>query len=328
MVGRVCRYDRKETSLLNQRVGKIYSKDLNRLNEDFLFYFMKQYGITLELASSAGGSANQANISPGQIRELSIYLPPIQEQTSIASILSSLDDKIDLLHRQNKTLEALAETLFRQWFVEEADEGWGKAKLGEFIEIKHGHAFSGAHIVADETDKILVTPGNFNIGGGFSFAKFKYYNADDFPISFAFDEGDFIVTMTDLSQDTDTLGYPAFVPTITGKHLLHNQRVGKVVFRKDHSDKRNFIYHLMRSGVYRHYIIGRSTGMAVRHTSPSSICDFEFALPDSSIIRRFENQVESYRERERSNQLQSQTLTQLRDTLLPKLMSGEVRVGR
>jgi type I restriction enzyme S subunit len=259
---------------------------------------------------------------------LIVLIPPEEEQRAIASILSSLDDKLDLLHRQNKTLEDLAQTLFRQWFVKEAEEGWKKTKLGEFVEIKHGYAFSGAYIVADETDKILVTPGNFKIGGGFSFEKFKYYNADDFPGSFAFDEGDFIVTMTDLSQDTDTLGYPAFVPTIAGKRLLHNQRVGKVVFRKDHSDKRHFIYNLMRSEVYRHYIIGRSTGMAVRHTSPSSICDFEFALPDSSIINSFEKQIEPHRQRERLNQLEIQTLTQLRDTLLPKLMSGEVRVAK
>jgi len=60
------------------------------------------------------------------------------EQKAIASVLSSLDDKIDLLHRQNKTLEAMAETLFRQWFVEEADEDWEVVELGSVIETTSG----------------------------------------------------------------------------------------------------------------------------------------------------------------------------------------------
>jgi type I restriction enzyme S subunit len=61
-----------------------------------------------------------------------------EEQIAITSTLSSLDNKIDLLHRQNKTLEALAETLFRQWFVEEAEEGWGTGKLGDVLELLYG----------------------------------------------------------------------------------------------------------------------------------------------------------------------------------------------
>ncbi len=67
-----------------------------------------------------------------------ISLPPIPEQKAIAAVLSSLDDKIDLLHRQNNTLEAMAEALFRQWFIEEAQEDWETRPLGEFVTVKRG----------------------------------------------------------------------------------------------------------------------------------------------------------------------------------------------
>src|SRR5659263_24615 len=66
---------------------------------------------------------------------MEVMLPDLPEQRSIASILSSLDDKIDLLHRQNKTLEALAETLFRQWFVEEAEDGWGGTSVSDLCTV-------------------------------------------------------------------------------------------------------------------------------------------------------------------------------------------------
>jgi type I restriction enzyme S subunit len=293
----------------------------------YLYYFLTSDEVVNYLDVVADGSTSAyPSLTPNVIADLDILLPPLPEQQAIAEVLSTLDDKIDLLHRQNKTLEELAETLFRQRFVEEAEESWNNKKLGDFIEIKHGYAFKGASITADETDKILVTPGNFKIGGGFNSHKYKYFNSEDFPVSYVLDEGDFVVTMTDLSQDNDTLGYPAFIPEIKGKRLLHNQRVGKVLVRKSHSDKRFFLYHLMKSAEYRHYVLGSSSGMAVAHTSPNSIYGFEFNVPPDSLITRFEKQAKKFYEKERANQKQIQTLTTLRDTLLPKLMSGEVRV--
>jgi len=135
IVGKVARYTNDEISLLNQRVGKIYSLDEKETNEDYIYWFFKQWEVTLELALNAGGSANQANISGKLIKTLELELPPLPEQKAIASVLSSLDDKTDLLHRQNKTLEAMAETLFRQWFVEEAQEDWEDGCLGDVIEL-------------------------------------------------------------------------------------------------------------------------------------------------------------------------------------------------
>jgi type I restriction enzyme S subunit len=138
IVGKVARYTIDEISLLNQRVGKICSLNENKTDEDFIYWFFKQWEVTLELALNAGGSANQANISGSLIKKLELELPPLPEQKAIASVLSSLDDKIDLLHRQNKILEAMAETLFRQWFVEEAQDDWEDGSLLELIQLVGG----------------------------------------------------------------------------------------------------------------------------------------------------------------------------------------------
>src|SRR3989338_2173311 len=87
-----------------------------------------------------GSTSAYPSLTPDVIADIDILLPPLPEQKSIAAILSSLDDKIDLLHRQNKTLEALAETLFRQWFIEEAEEGWEEKGLNEIAIFLNGLA--------------------------------------------------------------------------------------------------------------------------------------------------------------------------------------------
>ncbi len=97
----------------------LWVKDFNGNLPLFIFYFLKE----LELERYDVGSSNPT-LNRNHIHLLPVLVPHLPEQKAIASVLSSLDDKIDLLHRQNKTLEAMAETLFRQWFVEDAQEGW------------------------------------------------------------------------------------------------------------------------------------------------------------------------------------------------------------
>jgi len=154
---------------------------------------------------------------------------------------------------------------------------WPLHTLSEFVDIKHGFAFKGEFFKSEETNDYLLTPGNFAIGGGFKNDKFKYY--DGFvPEDYILDEGDLVVTMTDLSVQADTLGYSAIVPAIDGKRLLHNQRVGLVQIKTDEIDK-TFLYFLLRSREYRNHVLSGVTGTTVKHTSPRKITSFEFRKP-------------------------------------------------
>lgn len=151
-------------------------------NAKFLYYFLK----AKDLNQYAGGSSHPL-VTQTLLNSLEFEVcVDSDEQKAIASVLSSLDDKIDLLHRQNKTLEAMAETLFRQWFVEEVQEDWEERKLGDFIKIKHGYAFKGEFITTDPSKQILFTPGNFNIGGGFKHGNMKYFLKPDYPDEYVF----------------------------------------------------------------------------------------------------------------------------------------------
>lgn len=154
---------------------------------------------------------------------------------------------------------------------------WQKIRLGDHMKVKHGFAFDGKHITDSQTKNILVTPGNFLIGGGFKDKKYKYFSGD-FPSEYLLRSGDLVITMTDLSKEGDTLGYPAFIPTNNDARFLHNQRIGKVVFEDKRIDKK-FLYYRLCASDYRHEILSSATGTSIKHTSPKRIESFQVLVP-------------------------------------------------
>lgn len=162
--------------------------------------------------------------------------------------------------------------------------GWDDFNLEKLVQIKHGFAFKGEFFSDEPTNDILLTPGNFSIGGGFKGDKLKYY-AGLVPSDYVLKEGDLIVTMTDLSKEADTLGFAAKVPKMDSKRFLHNQRIGLVTLIDDKVDI-GFIYWQMRTYSYQRYVAGSATGATVKHTSPTKIRSYKFTAPKSIITQR------------------------------------------
>ena len=163
--------------------------------------------------------------------------------------------------------------------------------LKDIIRIKHGFAFDGEHISQDDNGVVLVTPGNFKIGGGFQEDKCKFYTGE-IPSEYILDPGSYIVTMTDLSKNIDTLGYSAIVPN-TQRVYLHNQRIGLIEFISNALDKK-YIYYLLQTHQYQRTIANTSTGSTVHHTSPSKICDYKFFAPDIKVQKMIADILSTY----------------------------------
>ena len=156
---------------------------------------------------------------------------------------------------------------------------WVECLLGDLIDVKHGFAFQGEFIHDEPRSDVLLTPVNFAIGGGFKGDKFKYYDGP-VPDDFVLAEGDLLVTMTDLSKQSDTLGFPAFVPSRSdGRRYLHNQRVGKVLVKDKRAIDTKYLHYLLCSASYRHEVLASATGTTVKHTSPERIQRFRFLRP-------------------------------------------------
>jgi type I restriction enzyme S subunit len=318
VVGKVARYNIEQKALLNQRVGKVYSLNERKLNDDYLYHFLKQDGVTYELALNASGSANQANISPELIKSLDFLLPPLPEQKAIVGVLSSLDDKIDLLHRQNKTLEAMAEALFRQWFVEEADEAWEEKSLSDIIDISIGrtpprqefHWFSNnPNDVKWISIKDLGTSGIFIFDTAEKLTR-KAVECFNIPI---------------IPKDTIVLSFKMTVGRvgITTEEMLSNEAIAHFIFNSSTPFIKEYLYFYLKTFSYDS--LG-STSSIVTAINSSMIKELTIKIPPKQIMINFKEIAEKQFEKIKRNQIQIRTIENFRDTLLPKLMSGEVRV--
>ena len=269
---------------------------------------------------------------------MKISLPPLNKQEKIIKILDNLDTKISNLQNQNRILEQTAQAIFQSWFVDfdgvtefedselgKIPKGWKVTTLKNHIDIKHGYAFKGEFFSDKPTKYVLLTPGNFKVGGGFKGDKIKYYDGQILE-EYILDTDDLLVTMTDLSVMGDTLGFPMYVPKFDSTIFLHNQRLGKINIKNDSYLSTTFLYHLCCSLKYRIEILASLTGSTVKHSSPERIMSFQFELPEENKIKKFDKIITPIKRKIDRLQETIEQLTNTRDILLPKLMSGEIRV--
>ncbi|MCX9027473.1 MAG: restriction endonuclease subunit S [Candidatus Methanoperedens sp.] len=283
----------------------------NVTNNDFLYYLLKD---NIASFHSASYGAVFDTITKETFSQIMVWLPPLPEQHSIASILSSLDDKIDLLHRQNKTLEALAETLFRQWFVEKADEGWGRGKLGDYGKIICGktpskkiHSYFGGNIpfikIPDMHGKTFIFDAEDTLTeDGANSQQNKFLPPKSICVSCIATVG--LVTMNALNSQT-------------------NQQINSIIPSKE--IYRYFLY-LKLATMKDELLAMASGGTATDNLNTGDFSNIEIIRPEDKVLDIFHHQVQPYFEKIFADQIQIRTLARLRDTLLPKLMSGEVRV--
>lgn len=313
VVGAVSKLKMDIRAFVNQRVAKIDTKP-NLADKDYIYFALKEEGLSKYLASQSSGSANQANISKADIEYLDVALPPLPEQKAIASVLSSLDDKIDLLHRQNKTLEAMAETLFRQWFIEEAKEDWEEVQVKDFVALnKVSVSKSYPHTEIEYLDTGSLTEGvigelqNYQLAEAPSRAK-RLVQHNDILIS----------TVRPNQCHYGIISEPqSNLVVSTGFCTITCERISPY-----------FVYLLLTNKEMTEYLHSIAEGSTSTYPSlkPEDIGSVSFQLPHKELIQQFHGLAESYWQKIHKNHKQIQILEKLRDTLLPKLMSGEVRV--
>ncbi len=262
----------------------------------FIYYFLTSDEIVeyLDVIAEASTSA-YPSLRPSDIENLDILLPPLPEQRAIASVLSSLDDKIDLLNRENKTLEQIAESLFRQWFIEEADEEWETGLLGDFVNMVYGKNLLTKNL---KNSGYPVFGGNGQIG---FFDKYIY------------EKPQVLVSCRGEASGTVNVSLPKSFVTNNSLILEINKRE-EVTFE--------YLKYYALNTDFKMYV----SGSAQPQITITDLYAAGFVLPDRKIIDYFSDIVRICESKMTNNRSQLRTLEKLRDTLLPKLMSGEVRV--
>ena len=286
----------------------IMRPDIKKITLLYLYYFLSSRQ-GFELITQASHGSVQINIAERKVVEnIPLLLPPLPEQRAIASVLSSLDDKIDLLHRQNKTLEAMAETLFRQWFVEEADEGWEEGKIPDEFAYVMGSSPPGESY-NENGDGVPMYQGNADFE--FRFPKRRIFTTD--PKRFA--------------EQFDTL---ISVRAPVGAQNMADEKCcigrGVAAFRyKRNNDYYTYTYFKIKS-LMKEIEQFNQTGTVFGSISKADFEALEIVLPPTELVYKFQSEMKPIDDKVMSNCFQIRTIEKLRDTLLPKLMSGEVRV--
>lgn len=284
----------------------------------FLYYLLLYKKHEIE---NLGSGTTFKEVSASTMKGVEVRVPiDKREQERIAGILSALDDKIESNAHINENLEQQATAIFSDL----AKNSPSKKPLSDFIKIKHGYAFKGDYISTEDNGIVLVTPGNFCIGGGFKESKCKYFIAE-YPEDYVLQPDSLIVTMTDLSKEADTLGFGALVPRSSERVYLHNQRIGLVEPLNDELPI-SFLYWYMRSYEYHMKIVGSASGSTVKHTSPGRILEQLIPIPKKEDLLKYGAVLDAIDNIVSRNNAENIYLQSLREVLLPKLMSDEITV--
>ena len=314
-----------------------------------------------DLLAQATGSTFP-NVSGQQLAAIPYPDIGVDEQRAIAHVLGTLDDKIELNRRMNETLEAMARALFRSWFVDfepvrakmegrwrpgeslpglpahlhplfpdrlvpselgDIPEGWGLRPLGDVIEVARGLSYKGAGLSSDG-----VPMHNLNSiyeGGGYKYEGIKHY-AGDYQPRHLVRSGEVIVANTEQGHDRLLIGYAAVVPHTAVDQGLFSHHLYRVRPRDTSALPPAFVCALLNTPTMHGVVSGYANGTTVNMLPLDALRLPLITVPPQSLTRLFGALAAATRNRREQLTEQSRVLASLRDVLLPRLVSGEVRV--
>ena len=290
-------------------------KAKENVSKEYLYYVLADDEFfKYSMATSKGTKMPRGDKT--SIMNYPIKLPPLSTQQKIAAILSSLDDKIELNNKINTNLERQAQALFKNWFVDKYEK---EGTIGDYCAVKSGFAFKSAWW-QDEGTKVIrigdIEQGCLNLETCAHVATDKIEVAKDFIVQ----GGDLVIAMTGA-----TIGKFSMIPK-TQEPILVNQRVGKFFLGNNPIEKVPFIYCTLKQEEVITEFINRGQGSAQPNISTGDILSIPCWIPNKNEIDNFNKTIQPMFETIISNQEENRKLSVLRDSLLPKLMNGEIEV--
>ena len=329
VVGRVARVKYHVPSLLNQRVGKIIAIDPDDIDIDYVYYFLSQNEIKIKLASKAGGAANQANISPSDVKNLEIPFPDIALQRRIASVLLAYDNLIENNQKQIELLEDATQRLYKEWFVDlrfpgyedtpvedGIPDGWKKCSILDndiFIFAKSKVApFEGQkeyYATADVTGTQISGDGEW----------ITFQNKPSRAAIQPLNESVWFARMSNSYKILCCYGDSSYLSETA---IISSGFAGFTACK----DCYGFVYATIASKGFDEEKNRYATGATQVSLTNEGLKKIQVVLPTKDVAEEYSRIVEPYIEKAEQLKRSIKLLRQARDRLLPKLMSGEVKV--
>ena len=266
------------------------------------------------------------NLNSSILNTMPIFLPPLAEQKRIADILSVIDDKIELNRRINANLEQQAQALYKSWFVDNKKDDWKEVPLSEVADFVGGYSYKGNELV-ESSMTAMATIKNFERKGGFKVDGFKDIVASNkLKAEHHANLFDILVAHTDLTQNADVIG--------NAEMLLTFDKYSDIIFSMDLVKvlpKQTFPYKyllaaLLKNPHFKKHCMGYVNGTTVLHMSKKALPEYIVNLPSIEEIQSMDNAFKAYYLKMAEILQENNSLSTLRDTLLPKLMSGEINI--
>lgn len=316
-----------------------------RADTRYLMYALRQVDIRAYLTGSTIPKLTQANL-----HRIEVPTPPLSQQKAIGEILGALDDKIDLNRQLNETLGATLQAIFQSWFVNfdlalaggpfpvklnharepmigppigDIPEGWSVRSLGEHIDVAKGLSYKGSGLA--ESGLPLHNLNSIREGGGYKYEGIKWYTGE-FKERHVVVPGDVIVANTEQGFDHLLIGCAARIPKHFGNTGLFTHHIYRARPKPDSALTPEFLYLLLLTDSVRAQVISYTNGTTVNALSKDGLERPLFAFPPREVIARFTEMIAPMLARQEVCHEESLTLAALRDTLLPKLISGELPI--
>ena len=325
----------------------------------FLAYFLRSDEFWTFIRGVLGDKSAQPNASASTMTKAPFRAPRDRnEQRAIAHILGTLDDKIELNRRMNETLEAMARALFKSWFVDfdpvrvkvegrdpglpkaiadlfpdrlveselgEIPDGWEVGALADFVDVEKGLSYKGDGLVEDG-GLPMINLGCFAGNGQFKVENIKRYSGE-YKERHLVSPGDLVIANTDMTQNRVILGSPAFVPQLDGEQrYLFTHHTFAVRFKPRAEIWRTYVYFTLLQPEFREIAEGFATGTTVLALPRDGVLNYALRQPPEALLVAFETTINPMLKVASIHRHESSTLASLRDTLLPKLISGELGV--
>ena len=325
VVGKCCIIHKEnEGNLLNQN-AVIVRSNTECLSQKYLGYILNSLKFQSYIEGCAQGSASQASITLKDIRNYMVDIPDINIQNKTTKILNSLDKKIELNNQIKNNLYKITSKLYEHIFVTNRSEEWKKYVLMDIANIQNGYSYKGTELV-EESEIGMATIKNFDRTGGFKedgFKPLRPLKSKDVHYAKKFDV---LVACTDLTQNADIIGNTVMLLSKNGyDKVIISMDLVKVVPKLEYINN-YMLYSILSSRQFKNFALGYTSGTTVLHLNKNCFKEFSIKLPDKIEIAKFVKTVEPMYLRISEIIEENKTLEKLRDTLLSKLMNGEINL--
>ena len=305
------------------------------VSQIFLYYVMATNEF-VNYSSQGSQGTKMPRASWDFLEKYEQWVPSLDEQERIGKTLDDLDSKIQNLQKQNQILEKTIQTIFKSWFIDfdgvtefedselgKIPKGWQIGILENFLDLTKGVSYKSQDLKF--SNKALVTLKSVKRGGGYTNIGLKSFDGK-YNENQVVKENDIIVAQTDLTQNADVIGKPALIRDSKHFDILVASLDIVIIKIKNNKILKFYIYYLFLTDRFQNHVYGYTSGTTVLHLAKDAIPNFVFILPPTKTLEKFDKLISTWIQKNHENNNQIENLTKIRDFLLPKLMSGEIRV--